>query len=290
VLQRRGPRSPVPAELLVLGGVVSVQVGAAVATTLFDRLGAAGTAWLRLLLAAIALLAWARPPVRSLTRATARPVLLFALSLAAMNTLIYFAIERIPLGIAVTVEFVGPLGLAVLASRRRIDLLWVSLAGAGVLLLGGSLGDGLDPVGLACALGAGLCWAAYIVYSARVGAALPGLSGLTAAMLVAAALTTPGGVLSAGHAVLDWRVMLAAAGVALLSSVVPYSLELEALRRLPVRVFGVLMSLEPAVAALAGLVVLGELLAGREVAAIALVVAASAGSALSSRRAAPGPN
>jgi inner membrane transporter RhtA len=263
--------------VLVLAAVASVQFGAALAKTLFDEIGPGGTVFLRVLFGAIVLsLVW-RPRVEGRDARDLRLAVVFGLVLAGMNLAFYAAVDRIPLGIAVTFEFVGPLGVAVFGSRRPLDLLWVGLAAAGILLLSDFGGADLDAVGVALALLAGACWAAYILVSARVGKAFPGGSGLTLAMVVAATLLVPVGVADAGaELVVPW-ILAAAAAVGVLSSAIPYALELEALRRLPVGVFGVLMSLEPAVAALAGFVVLGEELVTREVAAILLVVAASAG-------------
>ena len=198
-----------------------------------------------------------------------------------MNYAFYEALDRLPLGVAVTLEFVGPLGVAVSGSRRALDLLWVALAAAGILLLADGGGGDTDALGVVLALTAGAFWAAYILIAARVGQALPGGAGLTLAMVIASAMLIPVGVADAGGALFEPEVLAIGAGVAMLSSAIPYSLELEALRRLPAHVFGVLMSLEPAMAALAGLVVLGEVLGAREIVAIGLVVAASAGAARS---------
>ncbi len=261
---------------LVFGGIFTVQFGAGVAVTLFDRLGPAGTVLLRLALAALILVAIWRPDARRLTGSQRRLVLAFGFTLGAMNWCFYEAIDRIPLGIAVTLEFIGPLGVAVAGSRRPLDGLWVVLAGAGVVLLGGGGGD-LDPTGVALALLTGAFWAAYILLSARTGAALAGGTGLALAMVPAALIPLPAAIGQAGGELLAPELVAIGAVVALASSVIPYSLELEALRRLPSAVFGVLMSLEPGVAALAGYLVLGQDLAARDVAAIGLVVAASAG-------------
>jgi inner membrane transporter RhtA len=198
----------------------------------------------------------------------------FGITLGLMNLCIYEAMDRIPLGIAVTIEFWGPLAVAVAGSRRPLDLLWVALAATGIVLLADPGGGSLDPAGIAFALAAGGLWAAYILLSVRTGRVFPGGSGLAIAMVFGALVTLPVG---AGPELLAPEMLAAGAVVALASSVIPYSLELEALRRLPARVFGVLMSLEPAVAALAGLVVLGQALGGRDWLAIALVVVASAG-------------
>jgi inner membrane transporter RhtA len=270
----------VPPTLLVLAAVASVQFGAALAKTLFDELGAGGTVFLRMLTAAVVLAVIWRPRVAGQDRRDLGLAIAFGLVLGAMNLCFYASLDRIPLGIAVTFEFVGPLGVAVFGSRRPLDLLWVALATAGILLLSdfGS-GGGLDGLGVALALTAGAFWAAYILLSARVGQAFPGGSGLALAMLVATVPLAPVGIASAGGELLVPWILLVGAAVGVLSSAIPYTLELEALRRLPVGVFGVLMSLEPGVAALAGFVVLGEELATRELAAILLVVAASAGAA-----------
>jgi inner membrane transporter RhtA len=269
----------VPPMALVLGAISSVQFGAALAKTLFDEIGAGGTVFLRVLFAALVLaLVW-RPRVAGLRRRDIWLAVVFGLTLGCMNLAFYSALDRIPLGITVTLEFVGPLGVAVAGSRGALDLLWVGLAAAGILLLSDFGSGDLDGLGVALALLAGGFWAAYILLSARVGRVFPGGSGLSLAMIVAAALLIPVGVGDAGADLLIPWILAAAAAVAILSSAIPYSLELEALRRMPPGVFGVLMSLEPAVAALAGLVLLGEDLVARELVAILLVVAASAGAA-----------
>jgi inner membrane transporter RhtA len=264
------------APLLVLGAVLSVQLGAAAATSLFDQIGPAGTVFYRLLFAALLLLAIWRPRPRAHDRDALRLALLFGVSLAAMNFCFYAALDRIPLGIAVTLEFVGPLGVAIAASRRRLDLVWVALAAAGILLLAGP-GGSLDALGAALALAAGGFWAAYILLTARIGRVFEGGRGLAMAMAIAAALMLAPGVAVGGGELLQAKVIGVGAAVAVLSSVIPYSLELEALRRLPVGVFGVLMSLEPGVAALVGLIALDQGLAAAEAVGIALVVAASVG-------------
>jgi inner membrane transporter RhtA len=269
----------VPPVALVLGAISSVQFGAALAKTLFDEIGAGGTVFIRVVFAALVLALIWRPRVAGLGRRETLLAVLFGLTLAGMNLAFYSALDRIPLGITVTLEFVGPLGVAVAGSRGALDLLWVGLAAAGILLLSDFGSGDLDGVGVALALLAGCLWAAYILLSARVGRVFPGGSGLALAMLVAAVLLCPVGVAEAGADLLVPWILAAGAAVAILSSAIPYSLELEALRRMPPGVFGVLMSLEPAVAALAGLVVLGEDLAARELVAIMLVVAASAGAA-----------
>ena len=262
----------------MLLAVGSVQFGAALARTLFDDLGAGGTVFLRVLFAALVLWALWRPRIRGHTRAELALACAFGLALAGMNLAFYEALARIPLGVAVTFEFVGPLGVAVAGSRRALDLLWVALAAAGILLLTDpGQGGGLNAAGMGLAVVAGAFWAAYILLSARTGRVFPGGAGLALAMALGALVFVPVGVVSGGSALLEPRLLALGAAVAILSSAIPYSLELEALRRLPTRVFGVLMSLEPAVAAIAGFVVLGQVLQARELVAIALVVAASAG-------------
>lgn len=276
-----------PPTALVLFPIVSVQLGAAVAKGLFDSLGPGGTVFLRIAFAALVLFLLVRPKLGGHDRAGYLVAGLFGLVLAGMNFSIYLAFDRIPLGVAVTLEFVGPLGVAVAGSRRVLDLLWVVLAAAGILLLAplGVLGGmDLDPVGVAFALLAACLWACYILLSASTGSAFPGGTGLVIALCVGTLVLFPFGIAGAGYALLDPKLLLAGFGVAMLSSAIPYSLELEALRKLPARVFGVLMSLDPAVAALAGLVVLGERLEMRAVAAILFVTIASAGASLFGRR------
>lgn len=264
----------------MLLSVGSVQLGAAIAKGLFDELGPAGTVFLRVGFAALVLLALWRPSARGFARGDYLVAVLFGLALGAMNLSLYLALDRIPLGVAVTLEFVGPLGVAVAGSRRLLDLLWAVLAAAGILLLAplNILGDAnLDPVGVALALLAGMFWASYILLSARTGSAFPGGTGLVIALCVATVALVPVGVAGGGFALLDPWLLLAGFAVAMLSSAIPYSFELEALRKLPARVFGVLMSLEPAVAALIGFVILGERLGPRALAAVLLVTVAAAG-------------
>jgi inner membrane transporter RhtA len=231
------------------------------------------------LFAAVVLALLWRPSVRERSGRDLALAVAFGVALAAMNFAFYLAIDRIPLGIAVTFEFVGPLGVAVAGSRRVLDVLWVVLAAAGILLLTDFGQGGLNATGVGLALLAGAFWAAYILLSARIGGTFEGGSGLAIAMAVAAVLLLPVGIADGGDSLLDPGLLALGLGVAILSSAIPYSLELEALRRMPARVFGVLMSLDPAIATLAGFVVLGQVLAGREVAGILLVVVASAGAA-----------
>ncbi|WP_369069581.1 EamA family transporter [Kineococcus terrestris] len=282
---------PGPAVLLVLGSCLSLQVGAAAASHLFPTAGSTGATALRLGVAALVLVALARPRLRTWTRAQWRAVAALGACLAAMNGTFYAAIDRIPLGTAVTVEFLGPLTLAAVLSRRGRDLVWVGTALAGVVLLGtaGHPADvDLDPAGVALAAVAGVFWAGYVLTAGRVGRAVPGLGGLAVATAVAALLVLPLGAPGAARALGEPGLLPLVVATALLASVVPYAFELAALRRLPAAVFGVLLSLEPALAAAAGFALLGERLSAAGVLAIGLVVAASAGSTLSARRRAEG--
>jgi inner membrane transporter RhtA len=275
-----------PATLMVLGSCSSLQVGAALATHLFPAAGAPGATLLRLGLAAVVLLAVSRPRIKTWTRAQWRAVLLFAVTLAGMNGFFYAAIARIPLGVAVTIEFLGPLALSVVLSRRARDLGWVLLALIGVGTLGwtGESGSGtsLDVVGLVFVLIAAVFWALYILAGARASAAVPGRGGLAVAMTAATILLTPGGIRGAAHVVDRPSLLLVALGTALMASVVPYSLEFAAMRRLPRPTFGILLSLEPAVATLAGRLVLGQRVGPLAIVAILAVVSASIGSTLAS--------
>ena len=261
---------------MVIGAVVSVQCGSAAATTLFDRVGPAGAVLYRLLTAAVLLLAIWRPRALQAGREGVLLAGAFGVSLAGMNLCFYESLDRIPLGIAVTFEFVGPLLVGLFGTRRPLDLVWVGCAAAGVLLLSRPSGSA-SAAGIGFALLAGGFWAAYILLSARIGRVFPGGRGLALAMGIAAALMVIPGTLAAGGDLLDPGAAAVGAAAGVLSSVIPYSLELEALRRIAVGTFGVLMSLEPAVAALIGLIALGQDLAAIDVAGIALVVVASAG-------------
>lgn len=265
------------AALLVLASIVSVQCGSALATSLFDSVGAAGAVFLRAAFGALVLLALTRAEPLRAAEWRHRDVLLLGAAVAAVNFFFYAALERLPLGITVTLEFVGPLGVAVFGSRRRRDLLWAALAAAGILLLSDGGGEGVDPVGVVLALTAGLFWAAYIVQSARVGSLGPGLGGATMAAVISAVLIAPFGIAQGAGEFLDPAVLAAGVAVGVLSTAIPYAFEIEALRRLPQAVFGVLMSLEPAVAAAIGFLALSQDLAPVEVLAIGLVVLASAG-------------
>jgi inner membrane transporter RhtA len=262
---------------LVLAGGISVQFGGALAVSLMPRVGALGVVTLRLLVAAVVLLLVCRPKVRGHSRADWSTVVVFGFTMAAMNGLFYQAVARIPLGPAVTLEVLGPLALSVLTSRRVMNLLWAGLALGGVFLLGGGGFSSLDPAGVAFALGAGAMWAAYIIFSARTGRRFPQADGLALAMVVAAVAFLPLGIVESGSRLLVPTTVALGAAVAMLSSVLPYTLELLALRRLPAATFAILMSLEPAVAAVAGFLVLDQALSLTESLAIALVIAASMG-------------
>jgi inner membrane transporter RhtA len=273
-------RAPSPA--LVLGGIASVQLGAAIATKLFAHVGPAGAVLLRLIAATIVLLAIWRPRLRGRSQHELMLAAGFGVVLGVMNLCFYAAIDRIPLGIAVTIQFVGPLTIAVIGSRRAIDLAWVGLAAAGIVALMNGDPHGLNGVGVAFALLAGALWGTYILVNARVGRTFEGATGLALAMTVACVVALPLGIAQGGTALLKPRSLALGGAVGILSSAIPYTFEMEALRRIATSVFGVLMSLEPAVAALAGFVVLGQSLSGREAVGIGLVVAASIGA---SRRA-----
>ncbi|WP_374214659.1 DMT family transporter [Streptomyces sp. SKN60] len=268
-----------PVALVVAGGL-SVQFGSAVAVLLMPRAGALGVVTLRLILAAVVLLIACRPKVRGYGRADWGTVLAFGAAMSGMNILFYLSAARIPLGAAVTLEVLGPLALSVLASRRLVNLLWAGLALAGVVLLSGLGGGGLgrlDPLGAGFALAAGAMWATYIVFSARTGRRFPQADGLALAMGVGAVISLPFGIVSAGDKLLVPSTIGLGLGVALMSSVLPYTLELLALRRLPAPTFAILMSLEPAIAATAGFLVLHQALGLTDALAIALVIAASMG-------------
>ncbi len=261
---------------LVLIGILSVQLGAAIAKDLFDVVSPTGMVWLRLVTSALVLGLLARPALRGRTRDDWLVVIAFGVTLGVMNWAIYQSFARIPLGIAVTIEFVGPLTLAVIGSRRPRDLLWVGLAAVGVLLLGLQPAD-VNLPGVLFALLAGAAWAAYILLSARTGTRWPGLDGLAVASVVATVLLTPLALGGTGAGLLDPTVLALGAAVGLLSSVIPYSCELTALRTIRPATFSILMSLEPAAAALAAILVLGEFLSGLQWLAVACVVAASIG-------------
>jgi inner membrane transporter RhtA len=264
---------------MVLAAALSVQFGAALGATLFDTLGPGGASLLRQAFAAAVLLALWRPRVRAYSRADLRLAVAFGVTLGLMNLCFYEALDRIPLGVCVTIEFAGPVGVAVALSRRALDLVWVVLAAAGIVLLANPFGaGGVDPTGLAFILAAAACWSAYILLAQRATRVFHGSTGLALAAGIAWLVpVVPGLTEASARDLLAPGALAVGFAVAVMSSVIPYTLESESLRRLPARVFGVLMSLEPAVAALAGLVVLGQRLSARDLVAIALVICASVG-------------
>ena len=275
---------------LVLAGILSVQFGAGIAKSIFDEVAPTTIVWLRLATSSIVLVLVARPALRGRSRTDWWVVLGFGAALGTMNWAIYQAFARIPLGVAVTLEFVGPLTLAVVGSRRPRDLLWVLLAAVGVAVLGLSGGGSVNLAGVLFALLAGACWAAYILLSAQTGRRWPGLDGLALASVVATVILTPAAIGVGGSDLLDPRILALGGLVGLLSSVIPYSCELVALRSLRPSVFSILMSLEPAAAALAGIVVLQEFLTLQQWVAMACIVIASVGATRSSRTVAVAPD
>lgn len=276
---------------LVLAGILSVQFGAGIAKSLFDEVAPTTIVWLRLATSAVVLVLVARPALRGKSHSDWLVAIALGASLGVMNWAIYQSFLRIPLGVAVTLEFVGPLTLAVVGSRRARDLVWVALAGAGVAVLGLSGSDGaLSVVGVLFALLAGACWAAYILLSAQTGRRWPGLDGLAVASVVAMLLLTPSAIGTGGSDLLDPRILLLGAAVGMLSSVIPYSCEMVALRTIRPSVFSILMSLEPAAAALAGILVLDEFLTAEQWVAMAFIIVASVGATRSTRQVAPAPD
>ncbi|GAB3920938.1 membrane protein [Microlunatus endophyticus] len=273
----------IPAPLLVIAGIISLQVGAAIAKDFFGSLPPTAFVWLRLLCTAIILLAVARPRLTGRSRTDLVVAFAFGCCLAIMNFSIYHAMARIPLGVAVTIEFLGPLGVAIVASRRAVDVILVVLAAAGVALLGFTP-SGLNVPGVLFALAAAASWAGYILLSTETGRRWPGISGLAVASVVGAIGLAAPAILQAGSRLLDPKLLIIGVMVALMSSVIPYSLELNALRRIPRGVFGVLMSLEPAAAALAGMVVIGEFLEPTQWIAIGCIILASVGTTSLLRR------
>lgn len=272
---------PVPAVLL---SIVSVQSGAAIAKGLFPAIGATATASLRIGISALILWAAYRPNFNSITHKQWKLVIPYGLSLGAMNFIFYLAIERIPLGLAVTLEFIGPLLVAVTGSRRWIDFLWVALAAAGIGLIAPWTDSGEDLLGIFFALLAGAFWAAYIVLGGRISKIMKGGDAVAVGMLVAALLIIPFGILDGGLVNSSVKLFGLGIALALLSSAIPFSLEMKALGLLPPRTFSILMSLEPAMASLCALVFLNEYLSYDEVLAVILIVIASAGTTLTSKK------
>ena len=275
-------RPALPAPLYALGAIASVQLGATVARRLFPYLGPTATVFVRVGFGALILLAIARPGLRRLSAAQWRQVVPFGLIIAGMNLCFYQSIARIPLGIAVTIEFLGPLGVATVGSRKALDFVWAAMAAAGVAMLS-LTGGSVTPLGVLFGLGAAVGWASYIVLSQRVGRLVAGPDGLALALTVGGLALAPFGIAAAGTRLLDVRNLGLGLVVAILSSAIPFSLEFAALRRLSSQVFGILMSLEPAVGATAGFLFLSQRLSLRDLLAIGLVSVASAAATLTSR-------
>lgn len=272
------------AAALVVVGLACQEVGAALAVGLFSHLGPLGVVMLRLVFSALVLLLIARPSFRGHSRGAWIAVVRFGVVLALMNALFYLALERLPLGVTVTIEVLGPLTLAVVTSRRAIAWLWAAVAFVGVMALGGGGWDRLDLLGVLFALGAAATWAGYILASARVGAEFARLDGLALGMSVGALLALPFGIAAAGSALLRLDLLAIGAAVAVLSSTIPYALELIALRRLAASTFAILMSLGPATASIAGFLLLGQHLSALELVGIALVIIASMGAVLAAAK------
>jgi inner membrane transporter RhtA len=284
---QNAPRRSIPPVPAVICATFSFTSGAAIAKGLFPTLGAVGTAGIRIGLSALMLLAIFRPRLRALSAEQWRAAIPYGISLAAMNVIFYLAIDKVPLGLAVALEFLGPLGVAIVGSRRALDLVWVALAAAGLALIAPWSGKGISVAGVLLSLTAGAFWAAYIVLGARLSRLIAGGAAVATGMLVAAAIAVPVALAAGGLFHLTPITFAAGAGVALFSSAVPFPLEMIALRALPSRTFGILMSLEPAVASLCGWVFLHERLSLTQSFAVGLVIAASAGATLTSRDSPP---
>ena len=269
---------------VLVGAIISVQVGAAIAATMFDEVGAAGMVFLRLGFASIILCALGRPKLRGRTSRDWKLTAVFGVLMAVMNLTFYAAVDRLPLGLAVTLELLGPLGLAVAMSRRPREFAWTALAIVGVVLLGEG-GDHIDALGVVFVLIAAVGWAGYILLSAETGRRSDGIDGLALAITAGAVVAAPVGIVDGGAALLRPGILLAAVGVALMSSVINFVLELAALRQVSPRAFGVLMSLSPVVAVIAGFVVLGQRLTLLQIVAVACVIVASAATVWGTRSA-----
>lgn len=272
---------PVPAVLLA---IISVQCGAAIAKSLFPAIGAAGTASIRIGISALILLLAYRPNLKAITREQWKIVVPYGLSLGAMNLIFYFAIERIPIGLAVTLEFIGPLLVAIFGSKRMIDYCWVLLAAAGIVLIAPWSNDRIDSLGVLFALLAGALWAAYIVFGGKISKIMNSGQAVSTGMLFAAILILPFGLFENGLANLTPKFFGMGVALALLSSAIPFTLEMKALGQLPPRTFSILMSLEPAAAAICAFIFLQENLSFYEILAVVCVVVASAGSTLTAKR------
>lgn len=268
---------------LLMIAMASIQTGASLAKSLFPLVGAQGTTTLRLVFASLIMLVILRPWRARLTASSLRTVIIYGIALGGMNFLFYMSLRTVPLGIAVALEFTGPLAVALLASRKTIDFLWVILAAIGLLLLipTGTSSTQLDLVGAGYALGAGVCWAAYILFGQKAGAD-NGVQTAALGVMIAAIVIAPIGVVHAGSALFNLSLIPAALGVAILSTALPYSLEMVALTRMPARTFGTLASLEPVFAAISGLVFLQEMLTLVQWLAIGAIIVASIGATLSS--------
>ncbi|RDI57428.1 EamA family transporter [Flavobacterium glaciei] len=272
---------PLPAVLLA---IISVQSGAAIAKGLFPAIGAAGTASLRIGISALILLAVYRPNLKKITANQWKLVIPYGLSLGAMNLIFYLSIERIPIGLAVTLEFIGPLFVAVFGSKRIIDFFWVLLAAAGIVLIAPWSNNGLDILGVLFALLAGALWAAYIVLGGKISKIMKGGEAVTVGMLFGSMLIVPFGILGNGLSNLTPQLLGLGVALALLSSAIPFTLEMKALKQLPARTFSILMSLEPAAASICAFIFLQEYLTFNEVLAVIFVIIASAGSTITSKR------
>jgi len=273
---------PIPAVLL---SIISVQCGAAIAKGLFPQIGAAATASLRIGLSAIILMIAFRPNLSKLNFKQWKYVILYGICLGTMNMIFYMAIARIPVGLGVTLEFVGPLLLAIFGSKKAVDFLWVILAATGIALIAPWTNTGLDIIGVLLALLAGVFWAGYIILGGRISKIMKGGDAVAIGMIFATIVILPFGVFGGGLGQLNPKLLGLGAALALLSSAIPFTLEMRALKQLPARTFSILMSLEPAMASLAALVFLNEYLSLKECFAVAFVVIASAGSSLTARRA-----
>ncbi|MDQ6472974.1 DMT family transporter [Flavobacterium sp. LHD-80] len=272
---------PVPAVLLA---IISVQCGAAIAKTLFPAIGAAGTASIRIGVSALLLLLAYRPNLKAITPAQWKIVIPYGLSLGAMNLIFYFAIERIPIGLAVTLEFVGPLLLAITGSKRLVDYCWVLLAAIGIVLIAPWKNERIDSLGVIFALLAGALWAAYIVFGGKISKIMNDGQAVSTGMLFAAILVLPFGFFENGLVNLTPKLFGMGIALALLSSAIPFTLEMKALGQLPPRTFSILMSLEPAAASICAFIFLQENLSFYEILAVVCVVIASAGSTLTAKR------
>lgn len=266
---------------LLLIAMASIQSGASLAKSMFAQVGPQGTTTLRLIFASIIMLLLLRPWRARLTARSLRTVIVYGLALGGMNLLFYMSLRTVPLGIAVALEFTGPLAVAIYSSRRAIDFLWIALAVVGLLLLipTGASGDGIDLMGAGYALGAGVCWALYILFGQKAGAD-NGVQTAALGVMIAAVFVAPIGIAHAGSALLTPSLIPIAIGVAILSTALPYTLEMISLTRLPARTFGTLMSIEPAFGALSGLLFLQEFLSLGQWAAIACIILASVGATL----------